>query len=224
MEHENSVIKFHHPTNILFAGATRTGKTQLAKDILLNLDVLFDKSISKIWYIYTCWQDAFDELNDVLKSKIDFRVDIPDLTELSEPWDNDKKHSIIILDDKLKLLGDSEKGKQIAELICVHSHHKNISCFILVQNLYHQSKCMREIALNCPITILFKNDRGVGQLRTFASQVLPGQSKYFIDSYNKATSEPYTYLVTDFSTGTDKKFRLRSGILPDEITRIFLPV
>ena len=48
------------------------------------------------------------------------------------------------------------------------------------------------------------------------SQIMPRKSHYFMDSYEKATSRKYGYLLIDFSPESDKKYQLRTRIFPYE--------
>ena len=49
---------------------------------------------------------------------------------------------------------------------------------------------------------------------------MPGKVGYFVESFEKATSIKYGYLLIDFSPHTDKKYQLRTRIFPDEAPTI----
>jgi hypothetical protein len=57
----------------------------------------------------------------------------------------------------------------------------------------------------------------------FGSQVYPGQSAYFKDAYQKATSKPYGYLLVDMNPATQDRYRLRTHIFPNDDTLVFSP-
>lgn len=76
-----------------------------------------------------------------------------------------------------------------------------------------------------PITLFcLKNSIDEQQVKTLGRQIFPNQSKYFMDAYKKATSEPYSYLCVTLYPGTAEKYRLSSKIFPEEETIIYLPM
>ncbi|CAG2217198.1 unnamed protein product [Mytilus edulis] len=46
------------------------------------------------------------------------------------------------------------------------------------------------------------------QIQTLGRQIFPGQSKYFLDAYKKATSVAYRPLIIDLNPHTDKTYQL----------------
>ncbi len=77
-------------------------------------------------------------------------------------------HNIIILDDLQDRVSKSVEAEQ---LFTRGSHHKNLTVIYIIQNLYQQGKCARNIALNCHYTILFKNPMDVTQIYNFGRQL-----------------------------------------------------
>uniref|UniRef100_K1QP85 Uncharacterized protein n=1 Tax=Magallana gigas TaxID=29159 RepID=K1QP85_MAGGI len=61
------------------------------------------------------------------------------------------------------------------------------------------------------------------QLSAFDGITEFNRLKYFKEAYDKATSIPFGYLVVDMSPGTEDKYRLRTRILPNEDTIVYLP-
>ena len=66
-----------------------------------------------------------------------------------------------------------------------------------------------------------ENDRSV--VSGFGAQAYPGKTKYFKDAYEKATSQPYGYLVSDMTVTCPNEYRLRTKIFPNEDTHVFVP-
>jgi len=80
---------------------------------------------------------------------------------------------------------------------------------------------MRTASLNCHYYILFRSYRDVLQIQTLGKQIFPGQLKYFMDVYNKATTQKYSYLLIDLNPHTDKTYQLRTNILPGQFPTIY---
>ena len=127
-------------------------------------------------------------------------------------------HKVLVLDD---LMQRAVKDPDIADLFCQFSHHLNFSTIFVAQNLFADG--MRCLSLNTHYFILLKNSRGVLQVQTLGKQILPGQLPYFMDAYRKATEPKYEYLLIDLSPHTDPKYKLRTNILPDQLTIVYLP-
>ena len=89
-------------------------------------------------------------------------------------------------------------------------HHKNITVFFLVQNLYKQGKSMRDVALNCQVLILFKSMRDTEQIKVLARQT---GIKHLPQAYNEAIKERYGYLVLNLQPHTPDILCLQSDIL-----------
>ncbi|GFU69574.1 uncharacterized protein TNCV_1351331 [Trichonephila clavipes] len=72
-------------------------------------------------------------------------------------------------------------------------------------------KSMRDISLNAHYIILFRNNRDVSQVSSNNReyrQAFPGRSKFFMNSYKKATEEPFSYLLVDVHPRSSEVQRL----------------
>lgn len=210
------------PKNFLIAGSTQSGKTHFIKRMLLEAESLFFPKFDRIIYCYGAWQPMFDELQYQLGAMIQFRTDIPSKEELTKIWQEKGGHTMLILDDKMGSLKENALGASVLEIICVISHHCQVSVVVTLQNIFH-NKVVREISLNTHYMCLFRNNRSFQQIRTLGNQIMPSQIKYFLDSYEKATSKNYGYLLVDLAPDRNIKFQLRSCIFSDENTVIYLP-
>lgn len=63
--------------------------------------------------------------------------------------------------------------KDICTIFTVSSHHKNVSTFFLVQNLFYSNPYMRTISLNSSHIVLFKSLRDINQIQFLARQIFP---------------------------------------------------
>ena len=112
---------------------------------------------------------------------------------------------MIALDDKMI---DTSKDKRIVILFTRGSHHRNLRVIYVVQNLFHQGKGSRSRSLNSHYLVLFKNPRDKLQILTFAKQMYPGQTDFFLNRYEEAVKRPFGYLLIDPETTTQDTCRM----------------
>ena len=118
-------------------------------------------------------------------------------------------HNLIIFDD---LQDQITQG--VANIFTKESHHKNISCVLILQNLFLDSKYCRTIALNSHYTVLFRNPRAASQYRILASQT---GHKNLMNAFNDAMRmDKFGYLVVDSSPHGHPEYRLRTRIFSSE--------
>jgi len=75
---------------------------------------------------------------------------------------------------------------------------------------------MRTISLNAQYIVLFKNPRDNSQFTHLARQLHPHTSRFAVEAYKNATTEPYGYLLVDLHSEQDEDLRLRTRIFPGE--------
>ncbi|CAG2238520.1 unnamed protein product [Mytilus edulis] len=175
--------------DIYKVGPTQCGKSMITKKLVENAGAMFTIPPERILYAYSVHQKMFDEMLNI--PNLTFHEGLPDKQCLDELADN-TEHCLVILDD---LMSKIVKSEEILNLFTITSHHKGISVVYLSQNMYNQGKFAKTIALNSANFVLFRNPRDMRQILTFASQILPGQTKFFLDSFQKATEERYSYLL-----------------------------
>ena len=198
-----TLLPFFYPTTICIVGSTQCGKSMFTKKLVENAGSMFTLPPEKILYAYSEHQKMFDEMQNI--PNLTFHEGVPSKQCLEELAD-DTKHCLVILDDLMSKIVQSE---EILHLFTISSHHKGISVAYLSQNLYTQGKFAKTIALNSANFVLFRNPN-MRQILTFASQILPGQTRFFLDSFTKATKEMYSYLMVDLSTHRSREYMLRS--------------
>ena len=207
-------FSFQHPTSIVIAGPTRSGKTFFVIKCLRH--ALIQPFPSRIIYLYKEWQSAYEELKLLIPS-IEFHegIDEESLNSITVAEKN-----LVIIDDLMSSAGDS---KRISHLFTQESHHKNLTVMFLVQNLFYQGKEMRNISLNAHYLILYKNPRDKSQIRFLAQQIFPENSKFLCNVFHHATQEPFSYLVIDCHPDTREEYRIITNIFPGEGIRFYLP-
>lgn len=199
------MLQWKHPSTCIICGPSQTGKTSLVRKMIKNK--IYDHEIKKILWCYSTWQPWFLE-----ESNISFLQGLPKAEET---------YDLIIIDDLMNSL-----TQDVSQMFTVGSHHKNYSVILILQNLYPRIRVMRDISLNTHYLILFRNNRDLSQAICFARQAFPKNSKFFLDAYKKATSDPFSYLLVDVHPRTVEDYRLRQSIFPDErgINWVFVPM
>lgn len=198
------MLKLRHPSCCIIAGASQSGKSTLVKKILLNN--MYDIKFRKVIWCYSYpsrWFTKYPRFHFV--------------RGLPEKYDDG---DLIVLDDLMRSLNE-----KVAELFTAASHHCNVSVILILQNIFHRCRVMRDISLNSQYIILFKNRRDVSQINCLGRQLYPQNTRFFLDAYIKATSKPYKYLVIDLHPETPEELRVRDGLFRDAngIHWIFLP-
>ena len=209
-----SLFYFSHPTSIVIAGPSRSGKTQFVmKCLRFSLIRPFPTRI--IWF-YKEWQAGYNEMKKLIPA-IEFQegldVGLLDGIQISE-------RNLVVLDD---LMTSGAESKQISKLFTQESHHKNLTVIFIVQNLFYQGKEMRNISLNAHYLVLYKNPRDKSQIRYLSQQVNPENTKFVTSAFSHATEQPYSYFVIDLYPETQEDFRFLTNIFPDEQIRFYLP-
>ena len=207
MERIRANIRFQCPFGALVCGPSMSGKSTLMFDMLNDPDLVFDPVPQRVVYVYGAWQDAFDKYE-----KIEFVSSLDKVLE--EDYFNSKLNNVLILDDMMEEIVNNPKASR---LFTKYIHHKNISVFFLVQNLFRQGKAMRDIALNCQYIILFKSGRDVGQIQLLGRQL---GLKHLVTAYDTAIKEPFGHILIDLNPRTPAALKLQSHIF--SYRRIYL--
>lgn len=206
---------FQQPFSCLIAGPSQSGKTSLLKNILFFNKILINPQPRKIIYCYSVWQPLFDDLKNQVKN-IEFNEGVYEINQIDQSI-----NTLLIFDD---LMNDCETDQSILNLFTIDSHHKNISVFLLTQNLFSKGKYARTISLNSSYIIVFKNPRDKSQIYSLARQMFPEKMLFFLESYNDAISKKgYSYLFLDLKQTTEERNRIQTGILPGDLRIIFTP-
>lgn len=208
--------RLQHPFSLVVSGPSNCGKTFFVKNVIENASKAISHSVDNIVYIYSCWQPLYNQL---LKTRdINFVNGLPEslCDDVLLPPD---KNNLLIIDD---LMNDASNNIEVQNVFTKYVHHRNLSCIYLVQNLFIQGKSSRTISLNTNYLALFKNPRDKYQITLLARQMFPGNTKYFLEAFNDATSSAYGYLLIDYKAKTPDFLRLRTGLLSDQSV-VYIP-
>ena len=98
---------------------------------------------------------------------------------------------ILVLDD---LMRNCSQDERILDQFTKVSHHCDVTCIYLTQNLFPPGKFSRSISLTAHYIIPFNNPRDTLGFRTLAQQAFAGRVPYVWESFQDAASQPYGYI------------------------------
>lgn len=201
-------LTLHHPFTGIVCGPTGCGKTRFCFRLVKYREDIIEPSPQRIVWCYGIYQEAFKDLRNV-----EFQEGMPDISQF------DKRHrTLLVIDDLM-----TEVSDKTTELFTRGSHHMNISILFLTQNLFAGNKQNRTISLNTHYFCIFKNPRDRTQIGVLARQMFPTNWRYMMEAFADATEKPYSYLFVDLKPETEDRYRLRSGIFPDEPNYFYVP-
>ena len=187
-------LKLRVPFSMIISGPTSSGKSKMLFELLDNLHNNTAPPIEKVVFIYGVWQDMYKNYPDIF-----FTNDLEYLKV--EP----EKLTLIVLDDVMSSIRDS---KILEEAFTLGVHHKKVSVCLILQNLFYSGAVMKTIRDNCMYMVVTRHIQDINKLAIFGRQLEAKQnSKYFMESYEDATAEKYSYLFIDLHPSSE----LRDG-------------
>ena len=206
-------------TSIAVSGATCSGKTFWLYRLLRHKNEMFENPPQKVLYCYGIYQPFYEKMEKELPF-ITFQQGLPSTVDL-EALADEKMCNLLCLDDLMESVTTSS---EMENLFVKGMHHRHLSVIFLNQNMYSQGKHSRTINLNTHILVLMKNPRDLSQIQCLACQAFVGKSKFLLETFKDATSQPYGYLILDFSPMGHEAYRVRTRVFPEEDTIIYQPV
>jgi len=201
------------PFNLIISGATQSGKTTFACNLLKSADELITKQKSDyVLLYYKAQQPKYDRLisgglvHETINLFGNEAITYNDVLEKVEHF-KDGKGSTVIFDDAMSFL-----NKDLADVFTTLGHHTNTNLIFMTQNLFYDNPFFRTISLNSHYMSLLKNKRDLQQISTIARQICPKNQSYIADSYTDATKRPYGHLFIDFHPNSDDKILVRGNI------------
>jgi hypothetical protein len=209
------IVQFNDFSNISILGCSSSGKSTLLLRILKNKDRLFSTPPNKVIYIYSIWQELYEQMNREV-SNITFINHIPSEDEILSYTEN-VDHTIICIDDMMREVLSTQVMSDMSTKLC---HHCKITCIITSQDSAHQGKYKSSITKNTHYTILMNSPREMCTIRSLGTQM--GDYKNLMSAYKDAmTMQDYGYLLIDCHPRSNRKFRYRTNILPNELCIIY---
>ncbi len=199
MQRVEASEEFICPFGCMISGPSMSGKSFFILELLRRSKEYFLPPPDRIVYAYGSWQPAFTKVHN-----IEFVDGVDGLKGITfDP----KVNNLLVLDD---LMEELSSDKNASTLFTRDMHHKNVTVFFIVQNLFKQGKSMRDIALNCQVLILFNSPRDHEQIKVLERQT---GIKGLAQAYQEAIKQPYGYLVVNLQPKTPNALRLQTDIL-----------
>lgn len=92
----NFDARLQHPFSLVVSGPSNCGKTFFVKSVLENVSSVVSHKIDNIVYIYSCWQNLYNELLKICD--INFINGLPD-TLCDDTLLPPEKNNLLIIDD-----------------------------------------------------------------------------------------------------------------------------
>ena len=137
MEDSQVDIRLQAPFTAMIVGPTGSGKTRMLMELIDASSEVSTHPPIEIHYCYGAWQEIFKEKENIL-----FHDGLIDIDEVIT---NDGQHRWLIIDNLMQEV-TMDKTKRLESMYTKHSHHRNISVFFVVQNMF--SNNLRTISLN----------------------------------------------------------------------------
>ena len=198
MQSVEADLRLQCQVGCMVVGPSMSGKSHFILELLRRKEEFFNPTPSRIVYAYGIWQTAFDNIDG-----IEFVKGIEGLAGVDF---NSNRANLLVIDDLMEELCNH---KELSTLFTREMHHKNITVFFLVQNLYKQGKSMRDVALNCQILMLFKSPRDTQQIKMLGRQTGIKQLEM---AYLEAIKVRFGYLIINMQPSVAENLRLQSGL------------
>ena len=198
-------VRLKSPFTAIVAGPTGSGKTRMLTRLIMSAAEVADPPPAEIIYCYGAWQEGYESLRDRVRfheGMMDVKEEIP----------ADGRNRWLIVDDLMEEAGAS---KNTSSVYTKYSHHRNVSVFMVVQNLFFGG---RTASINSHYFFLFKNPRDATGVRTLFTQMFPTNWRYAMESYTDATKQPHGFLLVDLKPQTPDDRRLLGNYGTDDMT------
>ena len=196
MDESSIDMRLKAPFTSVVSGPTGSGKTKYMIQLIKGAHSVTTSPPVEIIYCYGAWQKDFEALEEM-----GVRMHEGLLNESEVPTDG--KPRWIVVDD---LMEEVSGGGTMNNLFTKYSHHRNLSVFFLIQDLFKKKN--RTLTLNAQYMFLFKNPRDKLFIDNLARQAFPGKVKQVRQVYEKVTQDPYSFLLLDMRQETDERCRL----------------
>ena len=198
---------FYKPMRAIFSGSSQSGKTYLIGKILENQMQLFGSEFEQIKYFYPEYLDECPvQWHNSMKTPISYEPGFPRKSDIMEMPEG----SLIIIDDNMKKVVDSELMRQFFNVI---SGKRNLSIIVVTQNYFTQGKFSRDIRNSSNIVCLFRNCADA-TLNIRVSRAFKLEKAYQAAEAETFSNSVYPYIFIDQSQRSQlSSYRVYSDIL-----------
>ena len=140
-----------------------------ANAAIKNHDKMFLENL-KIYYCYSVRQESYDKIKTIIPDiKITQGLDVFNIFEANS-----------CLSSNHLAESTEEWSQEMLQLFTGRSHPEKLSITVVLHRVFHQSKCMRKLALNCTYYIIYRVVRDSSSLITLNKQIHPGEQKFIL--------------------------------------------
>jgi hypothetical protein len=201
---------------MIVLGPSGIGKTEFVLDLVLKKDIIYDKHIEKVYYLYNNDQQRFAEVEKIAP----YITFIKTIEEIPEDHGVSR---LIVYDDKLVEFQRNKEYKiHIEDMFIRRSRHSQTSCIVILQTLFGTG--IRTVANNATYTVVFDSPRNKMELGYLSREICPGTCSFLRDIMKDASSSrPYQYLLFDSTASMPNKYRIRNFVYLDRDSKIYFP-
>ncbi len=204
----NGIVPFCDKSAVLITGSSQSGKTQLLRDILVNYQSMFQTTPSICIFLYTHWQDLYNDIKEKWGNKILFTQRVPNEEEIERVMSG-HSHGVFVADDK----GESiEKVPFFRNLLSRLGHHCRMTSFCLLQDANLSSRASSLLKKNFHVTIVMRSPSERSFVRAIGMQT--GDYRCVMEAYDDARNERYGYLCIHLHPAANPEFKYRTNITP----------
>ena len=194
---KRNLLNFPHSYRCVISARPNTGKSTIAKNIILRADPMFQK----VYVIHI--DEESKDYDDV--DGIEIITEIPDVNNAI--FDNRQK-TLLILDDLEYKFMNKKQLKNLDRLFGYVSSHKSVSCIVISQDCYNIPACVRRMS---NLWILGKINNDISSFLTIAKRcgMKKDDFEYIFDKYIKGDHDtfwidrtkdtPYQYRINGFT-------------------------
>lgn len=207
-----------HPFTCIVSGPSKSGKTELTKRILKWQDKMIQPNVEKVYWFYGA-AGAISDMKDKFPD-VEFVRGMP-----SVDWVRDQDRGVpklVVLDD----LMTSATNGFVSNMFTKSSHHDNISCMFLIQNIFPKEREVRQANLNTTYRIIFDSPHDRGQISTISTRMFSKGGADYLSSVLDAVGQdnPHPYIALDTDQTTPKALKVRTNIFPDDpVNHVYIP-
>jgi hypothetical protein len=207
---------FAHPSQIMVAGATRSGKTTLVTNILSNMKLMLDPEPKDVYWFYAMPSSV--EHVPALLPWVKLRNGAP-TEDMINDIIKEGVPKVMVMDDMQQLMGSKKTADMLTDIFTKVSHHGNLTIIFIVQNMY-MNKLIR-IREQCgDIVIMGNGVSAAANCMKLGRELAMGN--YLVRCMNKARSHKSKYPHLLVSTAANAlPFNVRSGITPGDPNQTF---
>jgi hypothetical protein len=214
---DNSVYEehqcFQHPFSCILSGPSQSGKTSFVKSLIKNIDLMISPRISDIILSYSELQPMYQDIIN-----LDERVRLEKGTDFEV---SENGNTLIVIDDQMD---SAMQDINTQNLFTKGVHHRSISVILITQDLFPEGKYSRTLRRNAVYLVIFRSPTFRSQVQSLGCQMYPYNKSFLASAYTNATERPYTYLFINLHQTCPEELRVRSNIMPDEDSTIYVPV